>query len=291
MNKLDTLSKRLNFLLSPRRPNPWGAEIGLSSNMITRMCRDETPGIDALMVIQMQEYISMRWLLEGSGNPFQTNFYVNDDDLKNQLVNQTHQARNKKIIILTDLQFIGFIFESTQQYVYQKRDYNYLNIDIYSSYFNHNSLKIFETLKHYGVLQTVYCSHHNMKLLCSGWLGTFALFGNSRHVGLIERSKQQYPDFKLTALKLSVPNNYEPNTYLTSQLAEQSDEELLNLNLISEIHLSFIEPLKEEGVALSPEKISVITSTLYCYCIRSHTDPKNIDTYTALMLLEALDLI
>lgn len=81
-----TIYDRLKQLLEDRLENPWSSSIGLDRSAIRRIKEeDKAPDWSPLSAIRKAERISLAWLIEGKGEPFEVTRHVSDDDCAEEL--------------------------------------------------------------------------------------------------------------------------------------------------------------------------------------------------------------
>ena len=178
---------RVEMLLAKRRPHTWGRQLGLSTGLIGRMARaGDPPGWKALLAIASAEHASITWLLSGAGTPYVVLPAHTDAWAGAQLARILQGSYTWRLTVAWGEPVSAVILDAPQK----------LQIDLDTS-LSFRAIRVIAG--HLGPLtvaqavaaathhrvRTVELSDEDLAEVAAGQVGTYGLFGDSEHAGLL----------------------------------------------------------------------------------------------------------
>jgi len=179
---------RFKSVLSDRKPTPWGVGIGLSRGTISRILDGHTPGADSLTLITSNENINLTWLLKGDGNPFIVERNTTEKAAYEFLLEKLKENTDWMFYILTNGIETHVVLKRMNTYYIKDKCYEYPQIVNFMAYIMD---AVLEHIAQYIEQQRVYLLVTNRQVLTEnyqGKLGTFKLFGDDKHPGLLSEA-------------------------------------------------------------------------------------------------------
>lgn len=180
-----TFLSRINYILDGRKPNPWGMEIGLSRGTISRLIQGYTPGADSLSIIASNENVNLTWLLQGKGSPFIVERCVTETNAYDFLLAKLKENSDWDFYVMTNGIETHLVLSRMNTYSVRDKIYQYRQVDVFMTYIMDSVLDhIAKYIKQKRVFLLI-TNRDILKQNYNGELGTFALFGDEKHQGLL----------------------------------------------------------------------------------------------------------
>lgn len=178
-----SFSERLTDLLSGRGKNAWGKVMGFNSSNITRMFRNEIPGYEILSAIMKMENVSLSWLLEGKGSPFLIDVQETAEGLAEMVEEHLKDGGWTDIYVTNAPNGVLVTLSQPGQYDYKGTAIDYRIIEVVTGPLSEALVQLLEKAKAKVWLGTL--EPADAQRIVNGEAGTFLLFGDDKHEGLL----------------------------------------------------------------------------------------------------------
>lgn len=286
-SQLPSFKSRLQYILGKRKQNPWGASLGLSSNMITRMFRGEIPGWDALSVVMHTENVSPAWLTEGKGMPFMVN-QQNSDEALGQAI-QAHELRSAlpwECYLCTDYITHIIILKQPADHDYKGNHVSYHKTEIEHGPIGHHTITQLLNSKQ---LERYYLAELNTQLMQQiriGEKGTFELFGSlaTGAGGLLSQQANQLSREQLARVLQKISDQSIISHYDKNRLID------VNISAMRNSVKALEAALIEKELRLNSDQKAKVISAIYRQVMRVQNGENKIeiDQDTVFTMLEVV---
>jgi hypothetical protein len=167
------LEDRLEWLLNGRKIHKWGANIGLTKTVITRLNQGIFPGADKLRPVVRAENVSLTWLLEGKGDKYLVNHCWSDIDCYECL--QAYYDEKWKTHLLVDGFNISIVLTQPGSYDIEGVTYLYTMVEVITGPINDKTLSLIAQQNNDNNTFFVETSVADMQFLFKGNVGSYGL--------------------------------------------------------------------------------------------------------------------
>ena len=180
---------RIRKITGNRYKTPWGAAIGLTRGTTDRIFKGFVPGPETLCIIQKAENVSLDWLLTGRGRPFLLDEPATDDDGV-QLLGKLFagEPADWRADLLSDGLRLALVLSCTDRYYLdggKPRDYRHMRL--IAGAIGAKTLEFLDACN-LDEKRLAEVDASTLSLILEGGAGTFALFGDDDHPGLLAES-------------------------------------------------------------------------------------------------------
>jgi len=227
--------------------------------MISRINAGEIPGQDVLLLISRVENVSLSWLLDGRGSPFCCHNCETPEEFCEELSAELEDQAFDQITVVNSGSAPVVIFEQAATDTLKKdKTYDYRRLTILSGPWSKEIRQILIGLIDQPNVTPLAMHEPQVAAIRKGELGTFLLFGDEKHTGILASAM---PDKTLELL---------PNHRQLKHNIEPSDEEgSLPLPSIMRSAIVAVErSCQTYGVELSPFDKAKAYTAVYRHIVK-----------------------
>lgn len=187
-------ASRLSSLISPRRRTPWGANLLIPSGTMTRMFTGDgiPPTYETLQKIARTENVNLSWLLGERVPRYNIAHCGPDDVLADELHARLSEESSWQVSMLISTRHAIFVLSQPAQIEEKRGVIDYTAVEVLTGAVGDTSA--WEILGSPDRLHAaVFIDEHPMAAALQHGVGTFQLFGDDSHAGLIPRHRNITP--------------------------------------------------------------------------------------------------
>ena len=266
----DCFLKRLeNHVLANRKIYTWGKALGVSSGAVDKLLKGAVPGIDIQLSMQHKENCNLTFLNTGKGKPFNVCNFSSADGIIEYMAELLEEARWNIYIVQAQSQ-LTLVFQRTGQYQYKTKLIDHHACEVINGPYNEAVNKYLSTKLDDNKVYYPTLSDELVGQITSGFLGSFALFGDKSTSGILNHLNQATPILEV----------------LPPVLASQKNT--VDSHLMRAVIRLIEQSLIESRVELSVDIRAKVITAAYNYAVRTKASASTLDAHGILAILDTI---
>ncbi|WDE12731.1 hypothetical protein [Thalassomonas haliotis] len=266
----DCFLKRLeNHVLANRKIYTWGKALGVSSGAVDKLLKGAVPGIDIQLSMQHKENCNLTFLNTGKGKPFNVNNFPASQGMIDYVAELLATAPWNIYIVRAD-NLITLVFQQPGQYEYKTKLIDHDVCEVLVGQYTEAVYKYLSTKLEHNKVYYPKLSEEVIEQITSGYLGTFALFGDKKTSGILNHLSQA------TAVLDQLPSTV------------ASEQNTADSHLMRAVIRLIEQAIVENRIELSVETRAKVITAGYNYAVRTGSSVSSLDPHGILAILDTI---
>lgn len=177
----ENIKDRLNQILNGRKKHPWGEKLGFTRGTLTRLFNGEILSADKLLPICRAENVSLSWLLDGVGEPYQVHHTFTDEETAD-LLSLYIDDEDWEILVLKNQAYPAIVLTLPATMMVGKKHIDYTATEIIAGPMDYQTLSVLNNTSR--MISEISSGDFNMRKLYAGKMSNLALLGNEKQFSL-----------------------------------------------------------------------------------------------------------